>query len=90
MQPASHSQRFPPIGWLGLLLWSLLLLLPGLTSLPPLDRDEPRFAQASKQMLTCTDGARLNKQMAINTAVAIAPVFIADALYCPARRQTLH
>lgn len=52
MQPASHSQRFPPIGWLGLLLWSLLLLLPGLTSLPPLDRDEPRFAQASKQMLT--------------------------------------
>lgn len=52
MQQASHSKRFPPIGWLGLLLWSLLLLLPGLTSLPPLDRDEPRFAQASKQMLT--------------------------------------
>lgn len=40
----------PPY-WLGLVLWGLLLLLPGLSSLPPLDRDEPRYAQASKQML---------------------------------------
>ncbi|WP_208989512.1 glycosyltransferase family 39 protein [Pseudovibrio sp. POLY-S9] len=34
-----------------LLLLCLCLYLPGLTSVPPLDRDEPRFAQASKQMM---------------------------------------
>ena len=31
------------------------MLLPGFTSLPPMDRDEPRFAQASKQMLETSD-----------------------------------
>ncbi|KZL18428.1 glycosyltransferase family 39 protein [Pseudovibrio sp. Ad37] len=34
-----------------LLLLCLCLYLPGLMSVPPLDRDEPRFAQASKQMM---------------------------------------
>jgi 4-amino-4-deoxy-L-arabinose transferase-like glycosyltransferase len=34
-----------------LLLLCLTAWLPGLTTLPPLDRDESRFAQASKQML---------------------------------------
>jgi len=34
---------------------SLLLFLPGFVSLPPMDRDEPRFAQASKQMLETHD-----------------------------------
>jgi 4-amino-4-deoxy-L-arabinose transferase-like glycosyltransferase len=34
-----------------LLLLCLTAWLPGLTGLPPLDRDESRFAQASKQML---------------------------------------
>ncbi len=34
-----------------LLLIGLLFFLPGLNSLPPTDRDESRFAQASKQML---------------------------------------
>lgn len=33
----------------------LLAFLPGFFSLPPLDRDEPRFAQASKQMLETGD-----------------------------------
>lgn len=37
--------------YLFLLLIGLLFLLPGLSSLPPTDRDESRFAQASKQML---------------------------------------
>jgi len=37
--------------YLFLLLFGLLILLPGLSSLPPTDRDESRFAQASKQML---------------------------------------
>jgi 4-amino-4-deoxy-L-arabinose transferase-like glycosyltransferase len=35
---------------LGLLLW-----LPGILSLPPLDRDESRFAQASRQMVQSGD-----------------------------------
>ena len=34
---------------------TLALYLPGFTSLPPMDRDEPRFAQASKQMLETGD-----------------------------------
>jgi len=38
-----------------LLLFCLCLYLPGLTSLPPTDRDEARFAQASKQMLETGD-----------------------------------
>jgi 4-amino-4-deoxy-L-arabinose transferase-like glycosyltransferase len=38
-----------------LVLASLALFLPGLTGLQPMDRDEPRFAQASKQMLETGD-----------------------------------
>ncbi len=37
--------------YLFLLLFGLLFFLPGLSSLPSTDRDESRFAQASKQML---------------------------------------
>ncbi|MBX9934902.1 MAG: glycosyltransferase family 39 protein [Methylobacterium sp.] len=38
-----------------LLALSLAVFLPGLVSLQPMDRDEPRFAQASKQMLETGD-----------------------------------
>lgn len=38
-----------------LLLLSLAAFLPGFVTLQPLDRDEPRFAQASKQMLETGD-----------------------------------
>jgi 4-amino-4-deoxy-L-arabinose transferase-like glycosyltransferase len=38
-----------PLLWLTVL--GLLLWLPGLLSLPPLDRDESRFAQSSRQMV---------------------------------------
>jgi 4-amino-4-deoxy-L-arabinose transferase-like glycosyltransferase len=38
-----------------LLLLSLVAFLPGFRTLQPLDRDEPRFAQASKQMLETGD-----------------------------------
>lgn len=30
---------------------ALCALLPGFTAIPPVDRDEPRYAQASKQMM---------------------------------------
>jgi 4-amino-4-deoxy-L-arabinose transferase-like glycosyltransferase len=39
----------------GLLALCLVCFLPGLASLQPMDRDEPRFAQASKQMLETGD-----------------------------------
>jgi 4-amino-4-deoxy-L-arabinose transferase-like glycosyltransferase len=52
------------LGWLtlshlraacALVVLSLMLFLPGLFSLQPMDRDEPRFAQATKQMLETQD-----------------------------------
>lgn len=38
-----------------LLLLSLLLFVPGQWTVPPLDRDEPRYTQATKQMLETGD-----------------------------------
>lgn len=38
-----------------LVVLSLALFAPGLMQVPPLDRDEPRFAQASKQMVESRD-----------------------------------
>src|SRR6266436_2026372 len=40
----------------------LLLYLPGLASIPLLDRDEARFAQASRQMLETGDFLRIRFQ----------------------------
>lgn len=40
---------------LALIALCLAVYLPGLTALPPLDRDESRFAQASKQMMETGD-----------------------------------
>lgn len=42
------------LGWRAyviLVLLSLTFFIPGLWTLPPVDRDEPRFAQATKQMI---------------------------------------
>lgn len=38
-----------------LLVLALTMFLPGQASIPPIDRDEPRFAQASRQMLESGD-----------------------------------
>lgn len=43
-------------------LFCLALYLPGLVSIPPLDRDEARFAQASRQMLESGDFLRIRFQ----------------------------
>src|SRR5262249_47015715 len=40
----------------------LVLYLPGITAIPPLDRDEARFAQASRQMLETGDLLRIRFQ----------------------------
>jgi 4-amino-4-deoxy-L-arabinose transferase-like glycosyltransferase len=46
----------------GLMVLCILLYLPGLTTLPPIDRDEARFAQASRQMLESRDFVRIRFQ----------------------------
>jgi 4-amino-4-deoxy-L-arabinose transferase-like glycosyltransferase len=41
--------------WLLLLFLSLALFVPGITNLPPVDRDEARYIQATRQMLESGD-----------------------------------
>ncbi|MDB5641318.1 MAG: putative glycosyl transferase, family 39 [Hyphomicrobiales bacterium] len=80
--------------WLSLL--SLALFLPGFFSLQPMDRDEPRFAQATKQMLETgdyvsirfQDEARNKKPVGIYWMQA-AVVSAADALGLPQARTTI-
>jgi 4-amino-4-deoxy-L-arabinose transferase-like glycosyltransferase len=45
-----------------LCLLCLILYAPGLAAIPPLDRDEPRFAQATRQMLETGDFIRIRFQ----------------------------
>lgn len=81
-------------GWRGPLLAALLTLiagLPGLMLLPPLDRDESRFAQATAQMLESDDYVdirfqdepRWKKPIGIYWAQALAVSAISD----PAERD---
>lgn len=48
--------------YLALTLLAAALFLPGLATLPPLDRDESRFAQATRQMLESGDFIRIRFQ----------------------------
>nr|WP_321483187.1 glycosyltransferase family 39 protein [uncultured Cohaesibacter sp.] len=41
--------------FIALMLFALVCFLPGFNSIPPVDRDEARFAQASKQMMETGD-----------------------------------
>jgi len=65
-EPAEAAAAFKKPIWLRLfghdltaplllLLLSLILFVPGQWTVPPLDRDEPRFTQATKQMLETGD-----------------------------------
>ncbi|MDJ1157037.1 glycosyltransferase family 39 protein [Chelatococcus sp. SYSU_G07232] len=79
-----------------LLLLSLAAFLPGFASLQPMDRDEPRFAQASKQMLETgdfvdirfQDEARHKKPVGIYWLQS-ATVAAAEALGVPEARTTI-
>jgi 4-amino-4-deoxy-L-arabinose transferase-like glycosyltransferase len=73
--PASASSWLirSPIAYALLLLFGLVLFLPGFRSLPAVDRDEARFAQSSRQMhetgdylhIRLQDEARLKKPVGI-------------------------
>jgi 4-amino-4-deoxy-L-arabinose transferase-like glycosyltransferase len=79
-----------------LLLLCLVLFIPGFSGLPPMDRDEPRFAQATKQMLETGDyvdirfqtEARHKKPVGIYWLQAAA-VSTAQALGFPEARTTI-
>ena len=53
--PAPSTNRLPVLAYLALAVLSVLLFLPGFVDLPPFDRDEARFAQASHQMFESGD-----------------------------------
>nr|WP_245411045.1 glycosyltransferase family 39 protein [Microvirga flavescens] len=79
-----------------LVLLSLACFLPGFTSLQPMDRDEPRYAQASKQMLETgdvvdirfQDEARHKKPVGIYWLQSIS-VAIGEAAGIPEARTTI-
>ena len=80
--------------WLALV--ALALFLPGFFNLQPMDRDEPRFAQASKQMLETGDyvAIRLQDEARNKKPVGIywlqaGTVAIAEALGLPDARRTI-
>lgn len=70
-----------------LMLFSLLLLLPGISQLPVIDRDEAHFAQATRQMLQndnffqirFQDKTRFQKPPGINWMQAAAVSVFSDA-----------
>ena len=45
-----------------LFLFSLVMTVSGLASMPPIDRDEPRFVQATKQMVETGDYVEIRFQ----------------------------
>jgi 4-amino-4-deoxy-L-arabinose transferase-like glycosyltransferase len=79
-----------------LLLACLALFAPGFTGLPPMDRDEPRFAQATRQMLETGDyvairfqGEARNKKPVGIYWMQAGIVASAEALGIPAARATI-
>lgn len=79
-----------------LVLVSLITFLPGFFQIPPVDRDEPRYAQATKQMLETGDyvDIRFQNEEANDKPVGIywlqaAVVKTAEALGVPDARGTI-
>ena len=52
---APDTARHRALPWLALVLMALAMFIPGFFSIPPIDRDEARFAQASRQMVESGD-----------------------------------
>jgi 4-amino-4-deoxy-L-arabinose transferase-like glycosyltransferase len=88
---AARAERRPR---LALVLFCLLFFLPGFFALPPGDRDESRFAQATRQMVESGDYIRIRvgaeernkKPVGIHWAQAAA-VHLAEATGLGSRRE---
>jgi 4-amino-4-deoxy-L-arabinose transferase-like glycosyltransferase len=86
----------PGLAPLILIILALLAFAPGFATMPPMDRDEPRFAQATKQMLEnrdfvnirFQDEARLKKPIGIYWLQALA-VGTAEAVGANEARTTI-
>jgi 4-amino-4-deoxy-L-arabinose transferase-like glycosyltransferase len=79
-----------------LVVFSLLAFLPGFFQIPPVDRDEARFAQATKQMLETRDyvDIRFQNEVRYKKPVGIywlqaAAVKAGEALGVPQARTTI-
>lgn len=59
-----EGPKLKGLAYLFLCLLSLCFFLPGFATLPPIDRDEPSFAQASKQMVESHDYVDIRLQKA--------------------------
>ena len=88
---ASHARAM-----LLLVFLSLLSFLPGFFNIPPVDRDEARFAQATKQMLEAGDyiDIRFQDEVRYKKPVGIywlqaAVVKTAESLGIPQARSTI-
>jgi 4-amino-4-deoxy-L-arabinose transferase-like glycosyltransferase len=89
-------ERSHALASMALIILSLLMFLPGFVGMPPMDRDEPRFAQASKQMLETGDfvSIRFQDEARNKKPVGIywlqnASVAVAQALGFPQARATI-
>lgn len=76
---ASHARA---LGFL--VLVSLLAFAPGITQLPPIDREESRFAQATKQMIETGDYVDIRFQDDVRYSKPIALYWLQAAIVKPA------
>jgi len=78
--------------YLLLSLFCLMIFLPGLSSLPPMDRDESRFMQATRQMLESDDYIRIQFQDEMRAKKPAGAYWLqalsVDTLSHPASTQT--
>ncbi|MFN3076336.1 MAG: ArnT family glycosyltransferase [Alphaproteobacteria bacterium] len=65
--------------YLALTFLCLLLYLPGLSGLPPMDRDESRFAQATRQMLETGDFVTIHYQDTMRTKKPVGIYWLQSA-----------
>ena len=64
IQNTMYAIAHPKIAWVYLTLFCALIFLPGISTIAPIDRDEARYIQASRQMLESGDFIRIRFQQA--------------------------
>ena len=91
MPPPSFVHSAHPrqngLAYVLLTLLCLALYLPGLTTIPPVDRDEPRFAQATKQMVDSGDFIRPRFQTEDRFNKPIGIYWLQAAAVCITQQQ---